>query len=278
MPLRGIMACLIVVCHVSFKYSESHYGWPFTSFGAPIVSTFFFLSGYGLTVSAERKGEKYLNGFLRRSLNKLLPQFIIASVIWILISCVWMNGNFKEDLWGFVIFRPPLPYSWFIYVLIILYMVFFFVFQLLIKKNIKFKLAILFIAILGVVVSFRLLGFEPYWYLSIFAFNVGTTYGAYHNRLNAWISHQRFFTIGTLMVILAILILYGIRSFLLAIIPLGVVIPILIFGSGKRIKLLTFLGSISYEIYLSHGIIIPTIGLLNLLITLSFKHWHLAFR
>lgn len=95
-PLRGLLACLIVICHVSFKFDSEHYGWPFTSFGSAIVSVFLFLSGYGLTVSFEKKGNEYLKGFIPRELKKLLPPFLIVSTIWIAISSYLFDGNITE--------------------------------------------------------------------------------------------------------------------------------------------------------------------------------------
>lgn len=60
------------------------------------------------------------------------------------------------------------------------------------------------------------------------------------------------------------MIALGLRSALLAVIPIAVVLPVLIIGSGKNWKPMAFLGNISYEIYLTHGIFVPILALFNL--------------
>lgn len=60
--LKCVLSILIVLFHLHnqipvglLKYLDN--------FGPPIVSLFFFLSGYGLMVCREKKGEKYLDTF-----------------------------------------------------------------------------------------------------------------------------------------------------------------------------------------------------------------------
>lgn len=262
-PLRGIMALLIVATHVSFKYSTEHFAVGFTSFGAPIVSVFFFLSGYGLCIQYSRKGNEMLNGFVKKSLKKILPSFLLASAIWIGISYFIWDLNPVAQLVNLIIFRPPLPYSWFIYALLIFYMGFYLIFRF-VKSDVRIKQVLLIILTLCETIFLRLANFEVYWYISLFAFNVGALYGSNSERINNMIQQCPLFSVVGLTVGFMVLMFMGIRTGLLAVIPLGVIIPILILGSGCRVTPFVKLGHLSYEIYLAHGIIIPIVEIYEL--------------
>jgi peptidoglycan/LPS O-acetylase OafA/YrhL len=253
-PLRGLMALLIILTHVSFKFPQTQPTWLFTSFGAPVVSVFFFLGGYGLTISLMKKGNAYLKGFLKRSLTKLAIPFLLASAMWIPLACLFLEGNLKQMMLGFLTFNPPLPYSWFVYALILLYIFFYIASKstekLLISSGIQVATTF------AMIVIFRLLDFGVYWYISLFAFNAGNIYAVYHKRANSILVKKPLLTLLTVLAILVIMDLFKIRTALLAVIPFGIVVSILVLGGGAKCKILNFLGSISYEIYLMHGIAI----------------------
>lgn len=73
--LRGVLAILIILHHLSSKIDILFLKW-FHDFGAPIVSMFFFVSGYGLIKSYLKKGTAYIDGFLAKRLGKILPPCI----------------------------------------------------------------------------------------------------------------------------------------------------------------------------------------------------------
>lgn len=54
LPLRGIMALLIIADHI-VMFCDTPVGF-FTTFAAPSVATFFFISGYGLMCSYQNRG------------------------------------------------------------------------------------------------------------------------------------------------------------------------------------------------------------------------------
>lgn len=257
-PLRGLMALLIILTHVSFKFPEIQPTWLFTSFGAPVVSVFFFLSGYGLTISLMKKGTDYLKGFLKRSLTKLAIPFLLASAVWIPIACLFLEGDLKQILLGFLTFNPPLPYSWFVYALILLYIFFYIASRstdrLLISSGIQVATTF------AMIVIFRLLDFGVYWYISLLAFNAGNIYAVYHKRANSVLVKKPLLSLMTVLGILMVMDLFQIRTGLLAVIPFGIVVSILVLGGGAKFKFLNFLGTISYEIYLTHGIAITLLA------------------
>lgn len=264
MPLRGILACLIILTHVSFFYSQDSYVWNFTSFGAQAVSVFFFLSGYGLIKSIFSKGKTYLYGFLQRSLKKLLTPFLIASTLWIGIECIFLNGDIYDLLYDFIIWKPPLPYSWFIYALVVQYVSFFLCFRLLCRFGTPLKLIIMSCLTLAQIITYRILNFEVFWYISLFAFNIGSFFAIGGELVRkALMKHPMICTISIAAILYILAVLLQTRTTYLAVMPIGVVLPFILLGSPKS-RFLNFLGNISYEIYLAHGITVTLLSMAKL--------------
>ena len=87
LPLRGVLALLIVFHHISLrltymvpKDAKVNYLRDFSDWGEPIVSVFFFLSGYGIIKSYQKKGKSYLEGFFSGRLLRLMVPFIICCI------------------------------------------------------------------------------------------------------------------------------------------------------------------------------------------------------
>ena len=55
------------------------------------MAVFFFLSGYGLVVSLIMKGQKYLDGFLKKRLLKIVLPLVLCSIVF---------GATSITLWG----------------------------------------------------------------------------------------------------------------------------------------------------------------------------------
>lgn len=80
--LRGIMAVAIVLHHMSEK---THGGIAFPQLqhiGYLIVAVFFFLSGYGLTVSYSKKGIAYFRGFWRKRIGYLAVVYLLVTALY----------------------------------------------------------------------------------------------------------------------------------------------------------------------------------------------------
>lgn len=92
--VRGILALLIVYHHLAsnFEFPLSEQGLPY---GEVVVSLFFFFSGYGIIRQYMTHGSSYLNGFLKKRLLRLLPQFVIIACLLVIISVI-TNNNFLD--------------------------------------------------------------------------------------------------------------------------------------------------------------------------------------
>ena len=57
------------------------------------MAVFFFLSGYGLMVSLITKGQKYLDGFLKKRLLKIVLPLVLCSIVFEATSITLWGGK-----------------------------------------------------------------------------------------------------------------------------------------------------------------------------------------
>lgn len=254
--LKGVMAIIIVLHHMSLQGIESLT--QFFSWGAPIVSVFFFISGFGLSLSFFSKGNIYLSNFIsHRIFRNLLLPFILAWTLYRIIN--WsVLPDIITEINGLVLTGIPLlPHSWYVYAILLFY-IFFYIACRLCKRNFPFIIVALTIVYI-LVCEYG--GFDRCWYISSLAFPTGVFAGKYINSLNEFISSWiRYLIFIPLCISLIGLFVYSRNEILYMLVY--ILIPIMIamicmkikLEKLCRFKLVSFLSSISYEIYLCQGI------------------------
>lgn len=254
--LKGVMAVIIVLHHMSLQGIESLA--QFFSWGAPIVSVFFFISGYGLSLSFFSKGNTYLSNFIsHRIFRNLLLPFILA---WALYRII--NWRVLPDLVTEIdnlVFKgiPLLPHSWYVFAIFLFY-IFFYIACKLCKRN--FPFIILALTIIYILIC-EYAGFDRCWYISSLAFPTGVFAGKYINSLKEFISSRtRYFIFVPLCISLIGLFVYSgneiLYMFVYILIPIMITMICMKIKLEElcRFKLVGFLSGISYEIYLCQGI------------------------
>ena len=165
--LKSILPILIIIHHIANRgYSGIDY---FVPLGNIVMYFFFAMSGYGLVISY-LNNEKYLDGFLKKSLTKLfVPYFIALSlfVIYRSIEGIDQIALFKEKgLYSFV------PTSWYIFVLSYFYIFFYFCFKYIHSSNL-----IKVLCVCGLVAAYYIIaphiGISPWRYNRCPAFCIG---------------------------------------------------------------------------------------------------------
>ena len=268
--ILGIFSVGIILHHVALKTVGSggvaKVFLPFLGIGFLFVAYFFFCSGYGLYKSYLAK-EDYLKGFLGKRIIPLLISFFATDALFQLARLSLASPAF-----------PANTYSWFIFVIVIMYCIFFACFKLF-KKNAE-------LAVLGATVLWcigcRLLFAETYWYNSVLAFPAGLLLAKHEEKITAFVK-RRFYLVGVAIIIITGIFiflstndmrLYGIMSAVwngisfdavkevqtvlqcgCAVLFCGV---IFIISLKLRLggKVLTFLGGMTLEIYLVHVLFI----------------------
>ncbi|WP_336837805.1 acyltransferase family protein [Sphingobacterium siyangense] len=254
--LKGV-SCLLIICyHLNF-----HVATPLVSFasnwGAPVVSLFLFISGYGLMASYLKKGPTYLNGFLNKRLWKIIKPLLLVTLVYQL--AIYLDqGIFNTELLFDLINKgiTPLPFSWFAYSIIIFYIFFFFAFRLN-NSSLGSKILLMIIfSIIYMIILFRS-EYERAWWVSSLAFPSGLIYRFREKEIIA-VTHKTLYHF--ILAPLACIFIYSLVQtkiellfpIVYFIIP-ALIVNLLSFLNWKNDKIFTYLGKISYEVYLLHG-------------------------
>ena len=255
--IKGLMALLIVADHLGLFYEIIPLK-SFTILGPIIVSVFFFISGYGLQYSYCRRGEEYLNHFFTRRIWKVLVPFFLASVLYFLVLLFPENENGDILKCTYIGGIPSLPFSWFVWVLLFLYISFYVTYRLFPGYWKIVGLCLLVgVYVLGTIFAL----FASGWWISTLGFPAGMFFSLFEKRIYGFFQKNIFnywFALLALLIIITATYLFGndyVRIISFACIPLTVAI-IVVRLPLQRLNVLpvTFLAMISYEIYLCQGI------------------------
>lgn len=189
--LRGILASMVLLHHIYLtwgRYFENkliHFIL-FSLFGYLPVSIFFFLSGYGLSVSYKEKGDSYVKNFLRRRLFPFYSQYMLLVVIYFITGILT-----KENLSVTVLFTSLtvggtiVKYGWYFQTQLILYLLFYIVFKLNIKKKLMFFTG-------GFVLLFFICALmkleSSTWWITSPVFLMGMFWGIYQEKIDDYIN------------------------------------------------------------------------------------------
>lgn len=262
MPLRGMFA-LLIVCHHLGQRTEIPYVSGFCgSIGYIIVAAFFFMSGYGLCSSYMRKGNAYMNGFLRKRLSKVVPLFMFLTLS-IMVGTQLASGQTIVGHLAAFAYRgyTPLPFSWFIYAIIYIYIAFrlsAFVGKSPLRTGVWFAgCCTVYVIVLSMVICWPI-----YWWATIMTTSVGYFVALYEARIRQLLFGRCFMTYG--LAILALFLSFCLMCKMRVLPDLWIMLwnilqafaiymVVCTFGM-VRWRPLLFVGTFSLELYLVHGL------------------------
>lgn len=269
LPLRGLLALFIIFHHVSLNFDMTfgiHFFEKyrqispnlFWNMGVPVVGVFFFLTGYGLAKSLINKGNGYLDGFLKKRFKSTLPEFLVLTAlvsVYLIIAGLPAGELASKMGHGYT----PLPFSWFIYAITYVYIAFF-ISGLLCRGKIKSTGWVMcgFLACY-IVVTAKILHWGNYWYISILSVPLGYFVSVYEKYADRILQNRLYLIL--LLVFSAILGGIG-AMFDVGAIPAYALVILtycalrLYTPSHYLWKRLGWLGDISLNIYLIHGLVI----------------------
>lgn len=253
--LKGIMAIGIILHHLTLQYNNDLIILkPFKYIGFLFVGLFFFISGFGLTISMLTKKDYFSNSKTR--ILKVLMPFLIAVLVYTLYYII------LQDIEGKNIFFI-VKYCWFIYEIIGLYILYFLLYK---KMNFKKATTVNCTIIIVFSIIIYISGESSIWYKSIFAFIMGIIIGRYKKEFINWINEKYWIKMIILIILLGIflgmskyfdfgileILTYNVGTMLFILICLMFLAKIKDFNNS----ILKYFGSISFEIYLYHGLVI----------------------
>jgi len=246
--LRGVLAIVIILHHMSERINGGYF-FPFLQhMGYLICAFFFFLSGYGLFLSYKKNGEKYLQKFCKKHILYLTIIFLLVSLIYTTYYII--IGNFRPSI-------TIAANSWYVLIQLILYFIFWISFTIF-----KGKYSFFSIFLFQILLTIVLIIYErpSIWYISNFGFILGILTANYYNQIISFLNNNFIYNIILFFILFAVLsfipFLYG--YYILTRMFSSIVFCFIIVCMLCKIKFIGYttkwLGSISLEIYLLHGL------------------------
>jgi len=267
--LKGLCCLIVIYVHVKEPYVNSLQD-AIGSFAYVCVTLFFLVSAYGMMLSVERKKE-YLRNFWRNRLVALLIPAFLINVVNFGLGIVNRGEYAVSSLYqlnGYV----AVVLQWCLWFYIVMYC----------KRRWFPEKKILtdWILITGVTLSSLYLYFfvnadvsaEAGWCFERMGLAWGVLLFRYFDRIVAWMDEHRLVKVIILTIVGGVLGVAYLKSkpvyfwgaYLLKII-LGVVLIILLFTVTSNRwfddRLSLWLGNVSYEVYLSHGMVMGALAL-----------------
>lgn len=144
---------------------------PICNVGHLAVAGFFFLSGYGMTVSFYNK-PNYLKHFVRKKVKSVLLPYWIINVLFVILE---ITINKSRDYWKMAlsfVFPNINTYAWYIFAIFAFYLVYYFLLKYVGRYKNRFLFLAIFTCIYCIFMFVTKLG--SWWYISSFGFIIGT--------------------------------------------------------------------------------------------------------
>lgn len=255
--VKALMALLIVADHLNF-FLDLAWLKPARELGAPIVSVFFFISGFGLVRSYQNKGAAYLKSFLGKKFLRIVLPALLALICY--YALMWNpERDYLGDWKNLALFGTPiLPFSWFAEAIVFFYIIYYCSFKFLPGK---WKAAGLLAGTLAWMAVTILAGYDWCWWICSLSFPTGAFFAHKEKEIYAFCEAKKYryyALLGGLAIIF--LVLYLPRNPYLwtlcyILIPTIVALLVARLPIGRlHGPVIMFISGISYEIYLCHGI------------------------
>ena len=264
---RGFFAIVVLFHHLAQNTDKGIIFHKFYLVGYMAVAFFFFLSGYGLQKSYMTKGEAYRKSFLFKRIPQIFIPFIIITVLyWIAYlyegHFYTIGEIFSELSKGNTITLN----SWYIVNILLFYLVYW-VLMTVFKEKYVLMIVGAFLWNIAYVFFCMNMGFGEWWFNATHLLIVGMIWALYEKKITVAIKKTYLFTTPVIWIIFLTLFLFKyykvintsefhfIVKFFIA---FFFVLAMLLFFFKVQIgnKVLSFLGDISLEIYLTQGLFI----------------------
>lgn len=229
------------------------------------------------------KKENYLKDFLNKRIMKIVIPYIIAIIFTILAYLLTGQLTPRKIFNSLVEGEPVVRFSWYVLAIIILYVVFYLSAKFLKKKK-MINIAVFGGTILYCIVINNILGFNNWWVNSCFAFFIGIYWASYKEKYAITLKDKNKIIRYAIMLSTILFAIIGIQFFTsgyaimdiindtdladnimrepIPVINMNIICIALLFVlftilEKMRLndKVFTFLGNISFEIYLYHGLV-----------------------
>lgn len=269
---RGLFAIIVVFHHLAQNTETGVLFRYFARIGFLAVAVFFFLSGYGLQRQYITKSEEYRKGFLlKRIPNIFIPYIIITVIYWLVYMLRGKVYSIETILVSILKGSPIVSNSWYIICILCFYVIYWMI--MMICRN-QYKWMI----VLGGVWYFFYtyfcinMKYGNWWYNTSLLLVVGMFWATYEKKL-LHIMTEHYWVVAPITWIVFV-ILFHYKNHIATVInipffPLvltlvsSILFVLCIIAFSLKVlvgnKVLGFLGDVSLEIYVSHGLFMTTL-------------------
>lgn len=265
---KGLLAITVVFHHLAL-YTDAGKIFPiFAYVGYLAVAVFFFFSGYGLQ-KKHISDNNYQKTYIRKRIPKILfPYILITIFFWILYALDGTVFSAGDILSGIIKVDPIAKFSWYIVVMLIFYFVFFLLMKIFQKKyNLMILGAALFCALWTALCITTGISYERYITAPLLV--VGMLWATYEEKLFMFMKNHyllilfsatagfAFFFLGP-RVLSVVNRTFYLKDFIKTLSAISFTLCVLLISLKFKIgnRTLDFMGKISFELYLSHGLFI----------------------
>ena len=268
--MKGILALIVLACHLRGQIAylnDTVIGQMLTVSGYLAVSVFFFFSGYGLQSSWNKKGDMYIHTFFQKRILPFYCTYLFATGIYVVYYVLSGNHVWMCDInvLQVLLFGTPIVLNgWYLQTILVMYVFFWLTYYLLKQPTARIGLIVILTSVYYGVCWW--LGYDSYWFISIFAFPLGLIWCQIHNIVADRLKSKKAYStwllsLGSVFGILLFLGNYPIgflpdmRMFkTLSAVFFPVLVVVLMMKVRINYKITKKLGNIYFEIYVTHGL------------------------
>lgn len=273
--LKGILAICIIFCHIWGELGQANpnladgiigntIGRICTVLGYLSVALFLFLSGYGLCVQYQKKGDNYLKGFLVKRVLSLYLLNVVLIVFYSIVNII-LGEDFSWEVFlqSFFFGKTIVSKGWYLQSILVWYLFFFVVFRFV--KNDKLQIVGMLVAFILYLIVCLVMQLNSTWYEGSFCLVLGIIWAKFFKQINQILNKNKWLFLS--IVIFGILFVgsfvcgnFGFlpkplrivsKSVSACMFSICVVLFLTIIPINNPIT--RFLGKISLEIYVFHG-------------------------
>ena len=265
--VRGLLSLCIVFDHLSLSVDEGILFGAFNRFGYLIVAVFFFFSAYGVHISYMKNPDVYRKKILLRRIPMVLFPYLVFNILYWAANASIGKVYTVSDLVSELSRGNTLVFaSWFIICILAFYLIYWLL-AVVFRK--RFVLIALFLGIGCVIYTVICIvkDVNNWWYVSCFALFLGVLWASFEEKILSVIKKR--YIICALIFLFLFGAYYLLSGRIIALFPYArvdlwlpginaviFVICVLLLLLKIRVgnKIMAFLGEISFEIYMTHGL------------------------